>query len=186
MSLPSWPVCADHVAHKYGELVRMLSTQSALQGTKFLVIDRDARLLKTVERYLRSGAVRSVRTAESAPEGQNILLDTRGLIDCIICAEDLAPFTGLEFLQKLRSGSYGGDAKLRGIKFIMLTAHREMELVLAAKKLDVHGYITKPIGLSSFTCHVRAAISHEIKLKRPSEYESVDIGKALGLPVMLH
>lgn len=150
------------------------------------MIDTDPRLLKAAERYLKANAARSVKTAESVLAGRNILMDPPRDINCIICAEDLAPITGVEFLKDIRSGKYGDAPDFRGVTFIMMTAHREKELVIAAKKLDVDGYVLKPIDFTSFSSHLRAALGHKRTLKRCSEYERVEIGAAISLPVIVH
>ena len=163
----------------------MQSTHHDPHDTNFLVIDSDPRLLRAVERYLKMNGARAVHTADTILAGRNILLDDLRNVDCILCAEDLSPMTGVEFLKDLRSGKYGQVDALRGITFIMLTSHREKELVLATKKLDVDGYILKPIDFATFSSHVRGALDHQKNLKSAPDYESIEIGAALSLPVIL-
>ncbi len=163
----------------------MHSVQHPFHDTQFLIIDRDPAVLASVEGDLRMSGARIPHTAETVLLGLDILKDSHAGINCVFCAQDVTPISGLEFLKKIRGGKYGGAPAMRGVTFIMLTAHREMALVQAAVKLDVHGYITKPFDLASFTHGVHKALAHHIALKVPSAYMSIDISKANRLPVWL-
>ena len=163
----------------------MPNTRYNFSDTKFLVIDRDATVLAAVGNYLQISGARATQTAGSTLLGLDILNVSRAGVDCVICAHDVTPISGLEFLKNLRSGKNGVAPHLRGIKFIMLTAHREMALVQVAVKLDVNGYITKPFDQMSFTRGIHHALAHHMVLKPASAYSFVDISEANRLPVML-
>lgn len=163
----------------------MPNSQNLVHNMRFLVIDRDADVLSAVGKYLRMESAHSIRTVDTVLHGLEILGDSQAEIDCVICAHDVTPISGLEFLKNLRSGKYGDDPLLRGIKFIMLTAHREMALVQAAVKLDVTAYIAKPFDYLLFTRGIHHALAHRPALKPASEYGSVDISEANHLPVWL-
>ena len=163
----------------------MPNSPNAIHDTRFLVIDRDVAVLVSVESYLRMNAARVVHTVESVLPGLGILKDTHVGVSCIICAHDVTPISGLEFLKNIRSGKYGTAPALRAVNFIMLTAHREMALVEAAVKLDVNGYITKPFDHASFTRGVHKGLAHHVGPKPASDYQDVDVSKAVRLPVWL-
>ena len=48
---------------------------------------------------------------------------------------------GLDLLKSIRA-----DAELQNLRFIMVTGHKEIDSVLAAKKAGVSGYIVKPFN----------------------------------------
>ena len=154
-------------------------------GKTFLAIDMDAKLRRDVERYLKMDGARSVHTTDLPQHGIDILQSAGSQVDCIICALDLSPYTGIKVLKALRSGKYGDSPYLRGIQFIMLTAHREMDLLAAVKKLDVSGFIVKPIDFRSFLSRVHGALAHPIELRPSEHYAKVDIKKAMQLTVLL-
>lgn len=161
------------------------SGKATCEGKTFLVVDFDEKCLNTIKRYLVMDGAKSVLTTDLVQDALHKIQTGYPPVDCIICAEDISPFTGVEFLKDLRTGRHGDSPYIRGIKFVMLTAHREADLVLAVKNLDVDGYIVKPIDYNSFRPHIHDALSRQHKIKSPSEYMKVDIAKAMRLPVLL-
>lgn len=161
----------------------MTPQKNSPQGGSFLVLDFDAKILSTIHRYLTIEGAQSVFTANTTQEGLDMLRTKKPKIECIVCAEDLAPQTGIEFLKELRSGRHGDS--MRDIRFVMLTAHREVALVEVAKKLDVNGYILKPVDYNSFAHHIREALAHAFKPKASKEYLRVDLVGLRQLPVIL-
>lgn len=161
----------------------MQPSHTGLKGKAFLAIDMDEKLLNGVQRYLVADGARSVFTTEFPQHAIDILQTVNPPVDCIICAEDLAPFTGIELLKSFRCGKYGEAPHVRGVKFILLTAHRELALVEAGKALDVDGYIVKPIQFASFITHVHQALAHTRELKPHEDYLKVDISDAVLLPI---
>jgi DNA-binding NarL/FixJ family response regulator len=156
-----------------------------LAAKTFLVLDRDEELRNGVERYLKMDGARSVQTTDNVTHGLEVLRSTATPVDCVISSEDLSPSTGVELLQGLRSGEYGNTPYMRGKKFVMLTAHREADLIVTVKKLDIDGFIVKPIDFDSFSHHIHLALVHTFELKPASHYSNVNISKAMRLPVLL-
>lgn len=163
----------------------MPNSRPTFHNIGFLVIDRDATVLKSAENYLRLNGAPTVHAVETVLLAMDILKDIHARTDCIICAQDVTPILGLEFLKSLRCGKYAGAHTLRGTNFIMLTAHREKTLVQAAVDLDINGYITKPFDQASFTRGVQSGLAHHIDLKPATAHLHVDIRNANRLPVWL-
>ena len=163
----------------------MPNTHLGFTGIRFLVIDGDAEVLRSVESCLQLNSALAVHSLERVLLSMDVLTNSHARVDCVICAQDLTPISGLEFLKNLRSGKYGDAPHLRGVKFIMLTAHREMALVQAAVELDVHGYIVKPFDQMTLTRGIHKALAHRVNLKPSSVYLSVDNSSANILPVWL-
>jgi DNA-binding NarL/FixJ family response regulator len=155
------------------------------KGKTFLVIDTDEKHLREVSRFLKHDGAELVHVASALAFGLDILRTARPGIDCIICAEDLSPATGIELLKGLRTGRFGDSPHMRGVKFLMVTAHREAALVIAGKQLDVDGFLLKPIDANSFRRHLHQALAHDAVLQPPEHYLAVDIRKAVRLPVLL-
>ena len=62
--------------------------------------------------------------------------------DLVIADWNMEPTNGLELLEAIRS-----DENLKDIPFVMVTAERNTEKVIAAKEAGVSNYIVKPFNL---------------------------------------
>ncbi len=163
----------------------MPNSRNTFRDTRFLVIDRDKPVLKAVVNDLRLNGAAIVHAAESVQLGLDKLKGLHAHVDCIICAQDVTPISGIEFLKNVRCGKSIGAHFLPGTKFIMLTAHRERALVETALKLDINGYITKPFDRAAFTHGIHSALAHHIDIKPATDYFDVDISQVRRLPVWL-
>ncbi len=76
-------------------------------------MDRDATYLSIINRYLVMDGARTVFTTRASEEGLSVVRMARPEVDCIICAEDLVPVTGIEMLKDLRSGKHGDTSSIR-------------------------------------------------------------------------
>ena len=64
------------------------------------------------------------------------------MFDLVISDVDMAPMDGVELLRAVRQ-----DAALANICFVLMTALKSSESVIAAKKLGVDAFLLKPFSL---------------------------------------
>ena len=99
----------------------------------------------------------------------------RDPFDCIICDFNMKPINGVQLLQAIRAGKR--PELKREQSFILLTGHGDMDVVRAAKGLDVSAYVVKPVAADTFIKAVTRALESAPTLKPIVEYERVAIGE---------
>ena len=109
-----------------------------------LLVDDSQTLRRIAAKVLRDLGYRRVYQASDGKEALEHLRARR--IDLVISDWNMPGATGLDLLKAVR-----GDAGLKSLPFIMLTAEGQKENILAAIRADVTQYVTKP-----FTAEVLA------------------------------
>jgi CheY-like chemotaxis protein len=118
-----------------------------------LLVDDDAAFLDLIHAMLNAIGIVHVSRAHSGREAFEILLGGQRVVDVVLCDQNMAEGTGLELLWVVRTGqvkSFRPDAC-----FLLLTASGDHETVATAARLDVSGYLVKPVTPQK----LRAAIS---------------------------
>lgn len=108
-----------------------------------LLVDDDNAALDFVHAMLKAVGVANVSRARSGREAFEILMSGARAIDVILCDQNMAEGTGLELLWVVRTGqvkSFRPDAC-----FVLLTASGDHDTVTTAARLDVSGYLVKPV-----------------------------------------
>ena len=110
------------------------------KNMKVLIVDDYQTMLRILRNLLRQLEFRNV---EEAADGSAALTQLRASSDfgLIISDWNMEPMTGIQLLREVR-----GDAKLKHIPFIMVTAESKPENVIAAKQAGVSNYIVKPFN----------------------------------------
>jgi CheY-like chemotaxis protein len=146
--------------------------RQALAGKRFLVVDDHPYMIDVVCEMLRHhGAAEPMKaTAASAGLAQCIRRDP---FDCIVCDFNMKPINGLQALQSIRAGKL--PAVARDQPFLLLTGHGDLEVVKAAKLLDVSAYVVKPVAVETFIKAVTRALTTKVALRPPAHYEGVKI-----------
>lgn len=144
--------------------------RTVLNGKRFLVIDDHGYMIDVISEILKHFGADVVDRAESADAGV-IRVGPRAAFDVIVCDFNMKPTNGIQFLQAIRAGKHR-DIK-RDQRFILLTGHGEMDVVKAAKALDVNGYVVKPVAPDTFLKTVERALGAAPALKPAAEYERV-------------
>jgi two-component system chemotaxis response regulator CheY len=109
---------------------------------KIVVIEDDIHIRRIITRLLRQVGFRSIYEASDGKSGMEQVIRTRP--DVILCDIHMEPMNGLEFLKRLREFNH---KSLSGLPVIFLTSDALSDTVLAARNLDVSGYITKPVSV---------------------------------------
>ena len=109
------------------------------KAMKVLIVDDYKTMLRIIRNLLKQIDLQNV---DEASEGSEALAKLRaGNFGLVISDWNMAPMTGLELLQQVR-----GDARLKSLPFIMVTAESKTENVIAAKQAGVSNYIVKPFN----------------------------------------
>lgn len=148
--------------------------RTALAKRRFLVVDDQSYMIEVIGEILRHYAAEDVVRADSV-DTAIVRFDPHSGFDCIICDFNMKPINGIQFLQAIRAG------KLAGIKrdqhFVLLTGHGDMDVVRAAKALDVSGYAVKPVAPDTFIKTITRALTLEHTLKPAADYLKVPTGE---------
>ena len=104
-----------------------------------LIVDDYKTMLRIVRNLLRQINIHNVKEAGDGFEALSLLRS--GNFGLIISDWNMAPMSGLELLQQVRS-----DSRLRATPFIMITAESKTDNVIAAKQAGVSSYIVKPFN----------------------------------------
>jgi response regulator of citrate/malate metabolism len=118
-----------------------------------LLVDDDTAFLDLVHAMLNAVGVVNVSRAHSGREAFEILMSGQRVVDVVLCDQHMEAGTGLELLWVVRTGqvkSFRPDAC-----FVLLTASGDHDTVATAARLDVSGYLVKPVTPQK----LRAAIS---------------------------
>jgi CheY-like chemotaxis protein len=114
-----------------------------LEALHVLIVDDDNVFLDLVQAMLKSIGVVHVSRATSGREAFELLQASPRVVDVILCDQNMEQGTGLELLWVVRTAqvkSFRPDAC-----FVLLTASGDHETVGLAGRLDVSGYLIKPV-----------------------------------------
>lgn len=117
-------------------------SESLLAKIRILVIEDEDFTRQMICGLLRQLGFRLINEAADGEAGFKELVRTKPLL--VLCDVHMQPLDGLGFLAKLRGLS---NAVLADTPVIFLTADKQQETVLTAKKLQADGYIVKPVSL---------------------------------------
>ncbi|WP_417828925.1 response regulator [Thalassospira sp.] len=109
---------------------------------KIVVIEDDIYIRQVIIRLLRQVGFRSIYEASDGKSGIEQVIRTRP--DIILCDIHMEPMNGLDFLKALRNFKH---PTLSTLPVIFLTSDAQSETVVAARDLDVSGYIAKPVSV---------------------------------------
>lgn len=149
-------------------------------GRRFLLVDDEFFMLGLVERVLKDCKAGGVTRAPNGAAAMDLIGSDLAAFDCIIADLNMAPVNGLQLLQAIRTGT---STKIpRGQRFIMLTGHGESEAVETAIKLDVDGYILKPISIEKLTSTIDRVFGRTNQMKSAAHYRGIHLPFASSEP----
>ena len=119
----------------------------ALKDMRVFIVDDYTTMLRILRNLLRQLDINSVEEATNGDTAYHML--QKSPPDLIISDWNMVPVTGLDLLKKVR-----GDAKLKHIPFIMVTAESKTENVIAAKQAGVSNYIVKPFNAETLRAKI--------------------------------
>jgi CheY-like chemotaxis protein len=140
--------------------------EERIEHLHVLLVDDDTAFLDLVEALLRSIGITQISRSGSGRDAFAKLHLSDKVVDCILCDYSMAEGNGLQLLQAIRTG------KIRFFRpdacFILLTASGDHDIVGVAARLDVNGYLVKPVTPDK----LRAAIT-----KARSRYFRIDFAR---------
>jgi len=135
----------------------------------FLVVD-DKQFLRTlIQGILVQCHAGSVKHAMHGAGAINVLTESQGRIDLVLCDWNMEPVNGLELLRMVRTQQLPGVP--RDLRFIMTTGYSEESVVKAAIAMDVSGFLVKPVAAEQLTKSIAAAFAKPVKLKTVADYQ---------------
>lgn len=143
-------------------------------GRRFLVVDDHPYMIDVICEMLRHYGAADPAKAVSASAGL-AQCTRRDPFDCIICDFNMKPINGIQVLQAIRAGKH--PAVARDQPFVLLTGHGDLEVVKAAKLLDVSAYVVKPVAVETFVKSVTRALAAKVALQPPAHYEHIKLGE---------
>src|SRR5579862_5850527 len=102
-----------------------------------IIVDDYTTMLRIMKNLLRQLDFENVEEATDGSEALRKLKANK--FGLVISDWNMQPMTGLDLLKEVR-----GDAQLKHIPFIMVTAESKTENVIVAKQAGVSNYIVKP------------------------------------------
>jgi CheY-like chemotaxis protein len=140
------------------------------RGRQFLAVDDIPAMLDAIGDILRRcGADDVARAAE--PQEAIVKLEALASVDCVISDYNMGPVNGLQLLQAVRMGAVRGIP--RDLRFVLVTGHGDLEIVQAAKALDVSAYVVKPMSLANLVKAVDRAFQTRVTLRDVDSYKAV-------------
>lgn len=119
---------------------------------KFLVVDDYKTMRRILVTYLDE---MGFGEAEAAEDGAVALERLReGGIDFVISDWNMPKMTGVELLQAVR-----GDARLKHLPFILVTAESQWEQISQAIRNDVSEYVIKPFHFEDLEKKIRKCLA---------------------------
>jgi len=117
------------------------------KNMRVVIVDDYNTMLRILRNLLRQLEINNV---EEATDGDTAFqLIQKVTPELIISDWNMTPVTGLDLLRRVR-----GDAKLKHIPFIMVTAESKTENVIAAKQAGVSNYIVKPFNADTLRAKI--------------------------------
>ena len=118
-----------------------------------LIIDDDKFSRTFAKTALYQIGIKQIKEAANVQEAIDMLNEYK--IDVILLDQQIPEKAGLDFLQELKSGSYGEN---KNIPVIMVTVDTKEQTVLAAKKLGIQEYLVKPISPMALKKRICSAV----------------------------
>ncbi|MBV5335937.1 response regulator [bacterium] len=121
---------------------------------KVLVIDDEIYIRRVVMQLLRRLEVTYI--VEAAEGKAGFMEVVRNRPDIVLCDINMQPVDGMTFLTILRKTS---NKEIAETPVIFLTADSQQETVIRAAKLNVNGYLVKPVSLTDLKKRMVAALA---------------------------
>lgn len=138
----------------------------------FLVADDDAAMLEIISAALAKFGVVWIRKCTSGAEAAAALADSNCTYHCIISDYSMAPVSGLQLLQSVRTGRF--EHVRRETAFIMVTVSGKEQVVRTALALDVGAYVMKPVTPEGLMKAIERTFAKLFVAKTPEAYAAIN------------
>jgi CheY-like chemotaxis protein len=124
-----------------------------MDGLKVLIVDDEAFMRRTIKAMLRVVGRFLVEEADDGDAALALLPTFRP--DIVLCDIQMPRIDGLQFVQQLRNHREGD---LRETPVLMLTVSADEATILDAARLQVSGYLVKPVSPKLLGSHISAIV----------------------------
>ncbi|MAO55136.1 MAG: two-component system response regulator [Rhodospirillaceae bacterium] len=111
---------------------------------RVLVVDDSFHMRELVRTFLEGFGIKEVTVSSDAEEAYDLLTNMDP--DLVITDWNMAPVSGLEFVESIRKGA---SVPNRFVPIIMLTGYTEMKRVEEARDAGINSFLAKPISAAS-------------------------------------
>ncbi|OGW33939.1 MAG: hypothetical protein A2X58_13630 [Nitrospirae bacterium GWC2_56_14] len=146
-----------------------------------LIVDDEPDILLVMTANLR----REGYEVDTAGDGVEALKKMEGRdYDAVIVDHQMPKFTGMEFLELLRSRQVKAEGQ-PDIPVILVTAYGTIEMAVKAMKDGAYSFLTKPVQFEDLSLQVKNAVEHrrlsrEVESLRHEVEERYQFGNILG------
>lgn len=152
------------------------SIRPELDELRLLVVD-DERMSRQLCRTVVAGlGCDIVDVAENGQVALDLMATTPSRYHVVVSDLKMPTLNGLELLKAIRVGAPG---VARDTRFAMLTAYSDRNIVGAAFRLDVDGFIVKPISAEQMGKRLVRILRSERPINEPDHYRAVDTSIAI-------
>ena len=134
-----------------------------------LIVDDNADMRALLRRLLGS---RDIRWVDEAIGGVEALKMLQGNVyDLILSDLEMQPMDGLQFVREVRSSV---NASVAEVPIVMITGHRQLEQVQAARDCGVTEFLIKPIIASNLFARIAAIAQYPRPFVRTQSFIGPD------------
>lgn len=128
-------------------------TEIVFPNLRVVVIEDEDYTRRIIIRSLRQLGVVKVHEARDGGEGLKVVATVRP--NLVLCDIHMEPIDGMKFLEDLRQLPIPAIAS---IPVVFLTADAEQNTVISAKKLQVNGYLVKPVSITQLQRRIEGVL----------------------------
>ncbi|PIW30700.1 MAG: two-component system response regulator [Rhodospirillales bacterium CG15_BIG_FIL_POST_REV_8_21_14_020_66_15] len=122
----------------------LMSDGYDFSALRVLVVDDSFHMRELVRTFLEGFGIKEVTVSSDAEEAFDFLVNMDP--DLIITDWNMAPVSGLEFVERIRKSA---NVPNRFVPIIMLTGYTEMKRVEEARDAGINSFLAKPISAAS-------------------------------------
>jgi CheY-like chemotaxis protein len=115
-----------------------------LSSCNVAIVEDDQLVRAALIDDLKELGIHNIVEAENGQDGLDLVADSDGSTDLIICDLSMPKMDGFEFVSRLRAND---SDEIASIPVLVLTGHIELENVQKAVSLGIHGYLRKPVKI---------------------------------------
>ncbi len=129
---------------------------SNLAGRKILIVDDEPFMRSTIRAVLRAIDRFNVADADDGDIGLELVATFRP--ELVLCDIAMPRLGGLQFVAQLRTSQ---DPVLRVTPVVILTGHADHATVLDAARLQISGFVVKPVSPKLLRAHLETIFTEE-------------------------
>lgn len=133
----------------------MASPEIDISNIQFLLVDNDVHMRSTVTDTMRQYGIRGIAEADDGEAAYDMI--NRVNPDIILTEYELPKITGLDLVKKIRRES---DQVHRIKPIIILSAHTQLDQVMAAREAGATEYLAKPIDSKTIYQRICSVVLH--------------------------